>query len=504
MATITQRSLIVGMEVHVELSTQAKMFTPAANVAHPSNFDAPPNTLCDPVSIALPGALPTMNHKALELSMLVGMALDCDIADWCQWDRKNYFYPDLPKGYQITQYEHPICGPGRMAFTCDGKPCSVGIIRAHLEEDTGKSGHELPGGAVIDGSIVDYNRAGSPLLEIVTEPDLTSAAQAVAFARELRAICRSLGVTEGIMQKGHMRFEPNINMVFGLDDGSEVRTPIAEIKNLNSFRAVEHAIEYEMQRQEEQWLKDGIEMGPGAKSTRGWDERRNRTLLQRSKEDAHDYRYFPEPDLVPLEIDDAWKDRVRGMLTELPMARRERWVSAMGLTPKDAAALSEEASTAAFFEQCTAIMVESGLAADVAGPSAGKLLLNAGARIANERACAIETLGITAEQVAGLAALKGAGGVGSTAADALFEALCDSDASAQETADRLGLVQVSDAGALDGWIDEALAAHPQAAEDFAGGKDAAMGRIMGHVMKASGGSADAGSVRGRLVERLRG
>jgi aspartyl-tRNA(Asn)/glutamyl-tRNA(Gln) amidotransferase subunit B len=504
MATITQRRLIVGMEVHVELATRAKMFTPAANVAHPSNFDAPPNTLCDAVSIALPGALPTMNHEALEMSMLVGMALDCEIADRCQWDRKNYFYPDLPKGYQITQYEHPICGPGRMDFECDGEPCSVRIIRAHLEEDTGKSGHELPGGQVIDGSIVDYNRAGTPLLEIVTEPDLTSAAQTVAFARELRAICRSLGVTEGIMQKGHMRFEPNINMVFTLDDDREVRTPIAEIKNLNSFRAVEHAIEYEMQRQEDQWLKDGIEMGPGAKSTRGWDERGNRTMLQRSKEDAHDYRYFPEPDLVPLEIDDAWRARIRANLTELPMARRARWMDAMGLTAKDAAALNEEAHTAAFFEQCTGVMVDAGMAQNVAGPSAAKLLLNAGARLANERSCAIETLGITADQVASVALLRDAGGIGSTAADAVFEALCDSDESAEDAANRLGLVQVSDAGALDTWIDEALAAHPQAADDFAHGKDAAMGRIMGHIMKASGGSADAGSVRGRLIERLRG
>ena len=503
MNKITSTRLIVGMEVHVELATKAKMFAVAANVAHPSNFDAAPNTLCDPVSVALPGALPTMNHDALEMAMLVGMALNCRIAERCQWDRKNYFYPDLPKGYQISQYENPICGPGEMQFEDADGGCTVRITRAHLEEDTGKSGHELPGGEVIDGSIVDYNRSGSPLLEIVTEPDITSAQQAVAFGRELRDICRALGVTEGIMQKGHMRFEPNINLELRLEDGTSVRTPVVEIKNLNSFRAVEHAINYEIERQQQQWLEDGVVMGPGAKSTRGWDEKAGRTVLQRSKEDAHDYRYFPEPDLVPLVIDEAWKDTVRNRLPELPMARRVRWKAALGLSNKDAAALSEEPPTATFFEACLGAMVDGGMAEAAAGQAAAKLLLNAGARVANERSVAVEDLGITQSQIAELAVMRDVGDLGSTAADELFEVLCDSDETAQAAAERMGLLQVSDDGALDAWIDEAIAAHPQAAEDFGAGKDAAMGRIMGHIMKASGGSADAGKVRGRLIERLR-
>jgi len=503
MPRIIDRRLIVGMEVHVELATRAKMFTPAANVAHPSNFNAEPNTLCDPVSIALPGALPTMNREALGMAMLVGMAINCEIADRCQWDRKNYFYPDLPKGYQISQYEHPICGAGHMMIQGSDGPVTVRITRAHLEEDTGKSGHELPGGRAIDGSIVDYNRAGTPLLEIVTEPDIASAADAVTFGRELRAICRALGVTEGIMQKGHMRFEPNINLALTLDDGSEIRTPIAEIKNLNSFRAVEQSIEYEMKRQETQWLEDGVVMGPGVKSTRGWDERKGQTILQRSKEDAHDYRYFPEPDLVPLEIDEAWTREIRSRLPELPMVRRSRWMDTLGLVAKDAAALAEDPPIADFFEACAAAMVSGGMADAEAAQAAAKLLLNAGAREANERGCPIESLGIDPPQVAELALMRHAGDLGSTAVDELFVVLCDADESAREAADRLGLVQVSDAGSLDAWIDEAVEAHPQAAEDFAAGKDAAMGRIMGHVMKASGGSADAGKVRGRLIERLR-
>ncbi len=503
MTDIIDRRLIVGMEVHVELATEAKMFALGPNVAHPSRFDSAPNTICDPVSVALPGALPTMNHDALEMAMLVGTALNCEIADRCQWDRKNYFYPDLPKGYQISQYEHPICGRGELTFDGPDGAVTVRITRAHLEEDTGKSGHELPGGEVIDGSIVDYNRSGSPLLEIVTEPDITSAADAVAFGRELRSICRALGVTEGIMQKGHMRFEPNINLVLTLGDGREVRTPIVEIKNLNSFRAVEQAIAHEVTRQEAQWLDDGLEMGPGAKSTRGWDEKAQRTVLQRSKEDAHDYRYFPEPDLVPLEVDQAWKDKIAARLPELPRARRARWVDALGLTAKDAAALAEEPPTADFFEACAAAMEAQGMSASDAAIAAAKLLLNAGTRLANERACAVEALGITADQIAGIALMRAAGDLGSTAADEVFEVLCDSKESAAAAAERLNLLQVSDAGALDAWIDEALAAHPQAGEDFAAGKDAAMGRIMGHVMKASGGSADAGMVRARLIERLR-
>jgi aspartyl-tRNA(Asn)/glutamyl-tRNA(Gln) amidotransferase subunit B len=244
-------------------------------------------------------------------------------------------------------------------------------------------------------------------------------------------------------------------------------------------------------------------MGPGVKSTYGWDEKAMRTVLQRSKEDAHDYRYFPEPDLVPLVIDDAWKSRIRERLPELPMARRGRWTGKLGLSSKDAFALAEEPPTAVFFESCAAAMVEGGMQEAEAAQAAAKLLLNAGARVANERSCHIEHLGITATQIAALALMRAAGDLGSTAVDELFEVLCDSDETPSTAADRLGLVQVSDAGALDAWIDQAVEAHPQAAEDFGAGKDAAMGRIMGHVMKVSGGSADASKVRARLIERLR-
>ncbi len=502
---IVSARTVVGMEIHVELATRTKMFSRSPNVAHPDNYDSPPNSLCDPVSFGLPGALPTMNREAIEMSMLVGMALGCRIPDRCSWDRKNYFYPDLPKGYQISQYEHPLCAEGAIDIPlAAGGTGTVRITRAHLEEDTGKSGHELPGGLPAAGSIIDYNRSGTPLLEIVTEPDLTCAEDAVTFGRELRAICRALGVTEGIMQRGHMRFEPNINVVLTLDDGREVATPIAEIKNLNSFKAVHGAIEHEVKRQAEQWLKDGIEMGPGAKSTRGWDDVKQITVLQRSKEDAHDYRYFPEPDLVPLEVDDVWRDEVRSRLSELPMQRRNRYESQWGLSAKDAAALTEVPATAIYFDACAAAAANAtDLDDGAAACEAAKWILNAAAKLAHERGVDPHESGITPEQLAGIIALRESGDIGSSAAAELFEALCGCDDDPRVLAESRNLLQVSDAGTLDTWIDQALAEQPQAAEDFTAGKDAAAGRIIGCVMKASGGAADAGKVRARLVERLR-
>ena len=502
---VAQRTMI-GMEIHVELATRTKMFSRTPNVAHPDWYDAPPNSLCDPVCLGLPGALPTMNHEAIDMAMLVGMALGCRIPDQCSWDRKNYFYPDLPKGYQISQYQHPLCAEGQIELPLSsGEHGVIRITRAHLEEDTGKTGHELPGGLPAEGSIIDYNRSGTPLLEIVTEPDLTSADDAEIFCRELRAICRALGVTEGIMQRGHMRFEPNINVVLTMEDGREVATPIVEVKNLNSFRAVHGAIEYEVKRQVDQWKEDGIEMGPGAKSTRGWDDLGCRTLLQRSKEDAHDYRYFPEPDLVPLEVDDAWRARIRERLPELPLARRHRYVEQWGLSSKDAAALTEVPATAIFYDTC---VHEANRCCELdpagAASAVAKWLLNAGARLANEQGREVHEIGIEPEQLAGLILLREGGDIGSSNADTLFGRLCCEDGDARTLAEAGNLLQVSDTGALDGWIDQAVAEQVQAAEDFAGGKDAAAGRLIGAVMKLSRGGADAAMVRQRLVERLRG
>ncbi|MFM1936301.1 MAG: Aspartyl/glutamyl-tRNA(Asn/Gln) amidotransferase subunit, partial [Planctomycetota bacterium] len=241
-AEVVHARLMVGLEIHIELATRSKMFTRVTSPGHPDAYDREPNALVDPVVAALPGTLPVMNRRAVEMSMQVGLALGCTVARRSKWDRKNYYYPDLPKGYQISQYDEPLCHDGRFALPLpDGSVRDIGIIRAHLEEDTGKLGHELPGGFRYEGSLVDLNRAGTPLLEVVTAPDFTSAAEVVAFAQELRSLCRFLGVTEGVMQKGHMRFEPNINVHIESPEGRLHKTPISEIKNLNSFKAVHGA-----------------------------------------------------------------------------------------------------------------------------------------------------------------------------------------------------------------------------------------------------------------------
>jgi aspartyl-tRNA(Asn)/glutamyl-tRNA(Gln) amidotransferase subunit B len=506
-AKIVRASLKVGLEIHIELATRTKMFTRVANAAHPSHYDAEPNSLIDPVVCALPGALPVMNRAAVEMSMMVGLALGCSIARHSKWDRKNYYYPDLPKGYQISQYDLPLCHDGRVEIpAAAGGARAIGIIRAHLEEDTGKLGHELPGGHEYAGSLVDLNRAGTPLLEVVTAPDFDCADDVVTFAEELRNICRFLGVTEGIMQKGHMRFEPNINMVLELEGGETVRTPIVEVKNLNSFRALRGAIEFESKRQVEEWRETGRTMGRGMKSTRGWDDVNLRTLLQREKEDAHDYRYFPEPDLVPVEVDEAWLAAVAARIPELPLARRARYRESFGLSEIDALNLVSERDLCAFFESCVAAALAAGAfkSEKDAGYAAGKLLLNIGAKHANERGTRVDELGIAAAQVAGILALREQGAVGPQSVDPLFGALCGSDEDAKAAAERLGFVVVKDEGQLLAWVDAAIAANEAAANDVRAGKMAAIGRIVGAVMKLAGGKADAKSVNDAIRARLGG
>ncbi len=505
-APIASTRLIVGMEIHVELATRSKMFTRAASVANPENYDAPPNSLVDPVVAALPGALPVMNRRAVEMSIMVGLALDCRIAEFSKWDRKNYFYPDLPKGYQISQYDLPLCADGSLEIPgADGSSKRIGIIRAHLEEDAGKLGHELPGGHTYQGSLVDLNRAGTPLLEIVTEPDIQSADDAVTFGKELRNICRFLGVTEGVMQRGHMRFEPNINVLITTEDGREYATPIVEIKNLNSFKAIKGAIEYHEKHQVELWLKDGLIMGPNMKCTHGWDDDKGITFLQRAKEDAHDYRYFPEPDLPPVVISDEWREEIATQVPELPMQRRARYKEDYGLSEVDAATLTDDPGVCALYESCIKELLNKRDkdAAVPAGQVCAKLLLNAGAKRANERDCLISDLGITALQAAQIIEMRESDAIGSSAADELFGLLCDTDDDAAAVAEKHGLLQVKDESQLDAWVDAAIEAQPQAADDFRNGKDAAVGRLMGAVMKVSKGQADAKAVQQKLREKLR-
>lgn len=494
--------LMVGMEIHVELSTRSKMFTSAPNVAHPDYFDAEPNSLCDPVVLGMPGVLPVMNRRAVEMSMLVGLALGCKINRRTKWDRKSYYYPDLPKNYQISQYDLPLCYEGAVEVPVSDQPGAatktVRIIRAHLEEDAGKLMHEAPGGYAIDYSIVDLNRSGTPLLEIVTYPDFDSAEQVVAFGQALRNICRFLGVTEGIMQKGHMRFEPNINVVIE-HGGQTYKTPIVEIKNLNSFKALYGAVKYEYERQVEDWLETGVVMKPGTKSTRGWDDGSETTFLQREKEEAHDYRYFPDPDLVHVSVDDAWLASIRSQLPELPLAREKRYVETLGMSAKDARALIDEPKACLFFEAVLAEGVEL--------KRATAFLLNNLAKRANERACRVDELGISASQIKAIADLAASDKIGSAAADELIGLCCEeanAGADPLKLAEQRGLLQVSDESALDAWIEQVIAQNEKVVAQIKAGKESAIMSLMGGVMKLSKGKANAKVVQEKLRKALLG
>src|SRR3954468_11194426 len=322
--TVKSYEVLVGMEIHVQLKTASKMFTGAAN-----GFGGEPNSQVDPQVLGLPGTLPVMNKRAVEHSIKVGLALGCKIARHTKWDRKSYYYPDLPKNYQISQYDEPLCDEGEFQFDGDdGQPVKIRIRRAHLEEDAGKLLHDAPGGFRIDHSIVDLNRAGTPLLEIVTEPDLSTPEQVRAFAEELRTLVQLLRVSEGQMQMGHMRVEPNINVHITDSEGVVHKTAITEIKNLNSFSVLERATAYEIQRQIKQWEETG-ELG--RKSTYGWDDQKQQTFFQRTKEEADDYRYFPDPDLMPVELPATTIQELKASIGELPRARKARYAQVLGL-----------------------------------------------------------------------------------------------------------------------------------------------------------------------------
>jgi aspartyl-tRNA(Asn)/glutamyl-tRNA(Gln) amidotransferase subunit B len=464
------------MEVHVQLATQSKMFTRVANGA--THFGAEPNTLVDEVVLGLPGTLPVMNRAAVEYSIMVGVALGCKIARHTKWDRKSYYYPDLPKNYQISQYDLPLCYEGQFTLQAeDAQPQTIRIRRAHLEEDAGKLLHEAPGGYPIDWSIVDLNRAGTPLLEIVTEPDLSTPEQVRLFGQELQKLVQFLGVSEGQMQMGHMRFEPNINVHITDAEGKVHKTAITEIKNLNSFSVLERATAYEIRRQIDQWVETG---SLGRKSTYGWDESTQTTFHQRDKEDAHDYRYFPDPDLVPVEVSDEWLTELTARVGEQPAARRRRYVEALGLSPADAAALSADRRTGDLFEEAVRL--------GATPKRASNLVTNTLAQVANERGAAVYDLGITGRRVAEVAGLLDQNLVAASSAPALFKGLADApDGDARAVAERLGLLQVSDTGAIDAAIDALIASNPKSLQDVRAGKMAAMGSLVGMIMKGGKG-----------------
>ena len=466
---------IIGLEIHVQLCTRTKMFCGCA-----VEFGQRPNSRVCPVCLGMPGVLPVMNRQAFEYAVMVAMALNCRLAAFTKWDRKSYYYPDLPKNYQISQYDLPLGADGFIEIPLEaGRTKKIGIIRTHLEEDAGKNLH--PAG---NFSQVDLNRAGTPLLEIVTEPDMNSTAEVRALAVELQRMVRHLGVSEADMQKGHMRFEPNINLHISRD-GTEYKTPIAEIKNLNSFRALQRSVDYEVQRQLDEFLQTGEVMEMGNKTTRGWDDVNQVTVLQREKEEAHDYRYFPEPDLVPVELNEEWLADIRSRLCELPLERQGRFVRQYKLSDYDAGVLTAERPTADFFDE---IIKAGGEPKRVCN-----LITQVGLKLANEKGCSLAELGLTAANVAELAEMIDAGRISASAGNTVMQEMVKTGESTQVIAEKLDLIQKSDAGQLETIVEQVIAENPGAVADVTtGGKKSrkARGFLLGQVMQKTGGRAN--------------
>jgi len=482
-----QYKVVVGLEIHVQLCTKSKMFCGCA-VA----FGQAPNSRVCPVCLGMPGVLPVMNKQAIEYAALVGLALNCQIATFTKWDRKSYYYPDLPKNYQISQYDLPLSSNGHIEIPLDtSQTKKIRIIRAHLEEDAGKNLHTAG-----NFSQVDLNRTGTPLLEIVTEPDMNCAAEVRQLAVELQRMVRYLGVSEADMQKGHMRFEPNVNLII-TKDSTEYKTPIVEIKNLNSFRALERSIDYEAVRQLDEFMETGRIMEAGTKSTRGWDDVNEVTVLQREKEEAHDYRYFPDPDLVPVEMAEEWLKSIKSRLCELPLAKQMRYVSQYGLSDYDAGVLTAERSTAEFFEAAVASGGEPKRVCN--------LLTQVGLKLANEAGRSLTELGLTAENVAELAKMTDAGDVSATAANTIIQEMTTTSDKPDVLAEKLNLIQKSDAGELEAIVDQILAENPKAISDVtSGGKKSkkAQGFLLGQVMQKTKGRANPKVVSEILARKL--
>ncbi|HEY3523055.1 MAG TPA: Asp-tRNA(Asn)/Glu-tRNA(Gln) amidotransferase subunit GatB [Candidatus Limnocylindrales bacterium] len=476
---------VIGIEVHTQLRTASKMFC-ACSTAYDG---APPNSHCCPVCLGLPGALPTINRRAVELVVATGVAIEATTPERTVWERKNYFYPDLPKGYQISQYLIPLAADGRLTFDTSEGPVTIRIRRAHLEEDTAKLIHATDG-AGRRVSLVDFNRSGAPLMEIVTEADVRSAEQARRYAEELQLLLRSIGVSDADMERGQMRVEANVSL---RERGTEPFGTRVEVKNMNSFRSVERAVAFEIARQ-----AAALETGePLVQETRGWNEDRGETYVMRLKEMSEDYRYFPEPDLPPLVVDRTWLDGIAGTLPELPAARRRRFVEALGIAPADAVTLVAEPAAGAVFE---AALAAAAPAREAANWVTGEYLRLA-RKYGEGEVPHLEPARIGA-QLAELITLVLGGELTRTNAKEAFESFVASGRPVGEIVAERGLRSISDADAIRGVVNEVLASNPAAVADYRAGKGQAIGFLVGQVMKATGGRANAGTVSAAIRQRL--
>jgi len=475
---------VIGLEVHAQIHTHAKMYCACPVVA--DTGDVPPNTRVCPVCLALPGTLPVVNRRAVELGMMTGLALGCTINPVNVFARKSYFYPDLPKGYQISQYELPLAVNGALEIETEAGTQRIGITRAHLEEDTAKLYHQDDGSA-----LVDFNRAGVPLLEIVSEPDMRTVEEVQAYATTLRDVLIYLGINAGDMEKGEMRFEANVSI---RPRGATTLGTRTEIKNLNSFRALAASVAYEIERQKAVLAKGGTV----TQQTLGWDEVAGNTYLQRSKEYAHDYRYFPEPDIPPLEIAPEWIEALRAHVPELPLAKKRRLMAEYSIRPYDAALLVGDWRVADYFEAADGIARAQGIAPqDVANWVGGELF-----RILNATATPIDACKTTPERLAALLALVQRGTVSVTAAKTALDAMCETGESPEDVVQRLGLTQISDAGVITTLIEATLDAHPAQVQQYLDGKTNILGWLVGQVMQASKGKANPQDTRRLLQQAL--
>ena len=474
---------VIGLEIHAQLLTSTKIFCGCS-----TTFGAPPNTHVCPVCLGLPGALPVLNRRVVELAVRASLALGCDVQPVSLFARKNYFYPDLPKGYQISQYDQPLATDGRLQYESGGQQVDVRIIRVHLEEDAGKSLHEgFPGSG--RATHLDFNRSGVPLIEIVTHPDLRSSAAAADFFSRLRTMFRALGVNDGNMEEGSLRCDANVSV---RPAGAERLGVKVEVKNINSFRYLQHALDYEYERQ------TGVLRAGGAitQETRLWDVAGGRTLPMRSKEEAHDYRYFPEPDLPPLEVSAEWVAAIAESLPELPEARRQRLVSEFGIAERDAAWLAQSADATSYFEATARAAGNAKAACNwIMGP-VGRYL--------NEHGVEIGDLRVGPERLAELVALVEEGAISTSAGRSVFERMAQSGASARSVVESEGLAQIDDTDLLGAAVREVVDGNPDAVASYRGGKTGTLGFLVGQVMRRTGGKANPRTARAMLLDILGG
>jgi len=476
--------VVIGLEVHVQLTTATKIFCGCSTA-----FGAPPNSQTCPVCLGMPGALPVLNRKVVDYAIRAGLATNCAITERSIFARKNYFYPDLPKGYQISQFELPICEHGWLDIQLEGQESKrIGITRIHMEEDAGKLLHG-EGVENAGSSFVDLNRACTPLLEIVSEPDMRSADEAIAYLKKLHQIVMYLGICDGNLEEGSFRCDANVSI---RPWGQKEFGTRAELKNINSFRFIKQAIEYEVERQAE-LIEDG---GKVVQETRLFDAATGLTRSMRGKEEAHDYRYFPDPDLVPVVVSPAWIDEVRASLPELPEAKRRRFTEELGLSAADAEVLAAERAVADYFEACLALFDDAKTCANWVMGELQRYLNDSGLPIAEAP--------VTPELLVGILKRIADNTISGNIAKKVFEAMWASGETADAIIEKEGLKQVTDTGAIEAIIDEIIAANMGQVEEYRGGKEKVFGFFVGQVMKASKGKANPAAVNELLKKKLAG